>query len=128
MKHLSTIAVAFLLGTTAFADDFNLYYDATTGTEGNKIDAVENLQKLTFENGTMTIIRKDGTTSTLSVANIQRLFFSTDETVAIEEVKADNTAAKHSGVYDMTGRKIDAQQRLSKGLYIIDGKKIFVKD
>lgn len=130
MKHLSTFVAAFLLGMTAFADDFNLYYDATAGTEGNKIESVENLQKLTFEDGKMVVIRKDGTTSTVNISSIQRLYFSTDETVAIEEVKAENTTAKKGEVYDLTGRKLNIDpesQQLPKGIYIIDGKKKLIR-
>ena len=130
MKFFKILAAAFLLSTTAFADDFSLYYDATSSTTSTKIDAVDNLQKLTFENGTMTVIRKDGTTSTVSLSSIKKLFFSTEETVGIEDVKTENPATRKGEVYDLTGRKISIDlnsQRLSKGLYIIDGKKKLIR-
>ena len=130
MKFFKILAAAFLLSTTAFADDFSLYYDATSSTTSTKIDAVDNLQKLTFENGTMTVIRKDGTTSTVSLSSIKKLFFSTEETVGIEDVKTENPATRKGEVYDLTGRKISIDlnsQLLSKGLYIIDGKKKLIR-
>ena len=119
-----------LLLSFAESDDFNLYYDATAGTEAKKIEAVANLQKLTFENGKMTVIKKDGTTSVVNVANIQRLFFATSEAVVgIEEIEAE-TRCEKEGVYDLMGRRLDVdlnKQQLPKGLYIIDGKKVLVK-
>lgn len=130
MKHLSILAVAFMLGIAAFADDFNLYYVATTSADNNKIESVANLQKLTFQDGTMVVTRKDGTTSTISIADIQRLFFSTDATVAIEDVKAEGTGDKENEVYDLTGRKLNidpTQQQLPKGIYIMNGKKVLAK-
>lgn len=130
MKHLSILAAAFMLGTSVFADDFNLYYMGKTSAENTKIESVENLQKLTFRDGTMVVTRKDGTTSTVSVANIQRLFFSTDATVAVEDVKAESTTDKRNEVYDLSGRRQNVdptQKRLPKGAYIVNGKKVLVK-
>ena len=130
MKKMTILAAALMLSATAFADDFNLYYDTTAGTENNMIESVANLQKLTFENGTMKVIRKDGTTSTVSIADIKRLFFSTEETVAIKDVKVEDTTAKTGEVYDLTGRKLNvnlSNHQLPKGIYIIDGKKVLVK-
>lgn len=129
MKFLNIFTAAFLLSTTAFADDFNLYYAATTSTTANKIEAVANLQKLTFENGTMVVIRKDGTTSTINLSSIRKLYFATEEAVGIDDVKAnDDTTAPKGEVYDLTGRKINLDpNNLPKGLYIIDGKKKLIR-
>ena len=43
-------------------------------------------------------------------------------TTVIEEVKAESGKVK--AIYDLQGRKVDTP---SKGIYIINGKKIFVK-
>ena len=129
MKSHTLLTAAFLLSTMAFADDFNLYYDATTSTESRKIESVENLQKLTFEKGTMTVILKNGNTTTVNLSNVKKLFFSTEEAVGIEDVKADDdTTAKKGEVYDLTGRKVNIDpNNLPKGLYIINGKKKLIR-
>ena len=48
--------------------------------------------------------------------------FDIDGTTGVEEVKGENGEVK--GIYDLQGRKVDTQ---SKGIYIIDGKKVFIK-
>ena len=40
----------------------------------------------------------------------------------IDEVKGENGNVK--AIYDLTGRKVEVP---TKGIYIIDGKKVFVK-
>ena len=128
MKHTGILTLVWLLGMTAFADDFKLYYDSTA-SNATQVDAVDNLKKLTFEEGKMTVVRKDGTSTELDLTNVKRLFFSTDPT-AIEEVKEEKAEQKGE-VYDLMGRKLDFDlskgQTLPKGFYIIDGKKVLVK-
>ena len=48
--------------------------------------------------------------------------FDIDGTTGVSEVKTENGEVKT--VYDFQGRKVDTP---SKGLYIIDGRKVFVK-
>lgn len=130
MKRNFILAAALLLRLSSYADDFNLYYDDATSTTSTKIEAVSSLKKLIFENGNIVVEHTDGTTQTISVSSIQRLFFSTDATVtAIKEVKDDEQQeTENCEVYDLTGRRINlAPDQLSKGIYIINGKKTLVK-
>jgi hypothetical protein len=48
--------------------------------------------------------------------------FDFDGTTGLEEVKGESGNAE--AIYDLQGRKVDTQ---SKGIYIIDGKKVFIK-
>lgn len=125
MKKLFTLATALTLGLSAFADDFNLYYNSAEG-DNNKIESVDNLQKLIFENGNLVVTLKDGTSTSLPTEGITRLFFSTEKgIVGIEEVEEANRKGE---VYDLTGRKLSIDiNELLKGIYIVDGKKILVK-
>ena len=130
MKKLITLGTVLAVGLSVFADDFNLYYDSQAGTANTKIEAVNNLQKLTFENGNMVVIMKDGTSTSLPMADIKRLFFASDTAVGIEEVKEETTAEKKGEVYDLTGRKLNINlesEQLPKGIYIIDGQKVFIQ-
>lgn len=130
MKKLITLGTVLAAGLSVFADDFNLYYDSQAGTANTKIEAVSNLQKLTFENGNMVVIMKDGTSTSLPMADIKRLFFASDTAVGIEEVKEETAAEKKGEVYDLTGRKLNINlesEQLPKGIYIIDGKKVFIQ-
>lgn len=131
MKKIITATAALLLGISAFADNFSLYYDYTTATGDatDKIEDVANLKKITFKDGQMVAFRKDGTTSSYSIASVQRLYFRSIEADAIEEVK-ESATPKKGEVYDLMGRKLNidlSKQQLPKGLYIIDGKKTLVK-
>ena len=54
--------------------------------------------------------------------NIEFTLTYTNNATSIEEVKAESGKAK--GIYDLQGRKVENP---TKGIYIIDGKKVFVK-
>lgn len=65
-----------------------------------------------------------------NMARLQKAF--DDEETGIEEIEDRNVeiAQSPSGVYDLNGRRIAEHhnvQSLKKGLYIVNGKKIFVK-
>lgn len=131
MKKNMILSATVLLSATAFADDFNLYYDSSAGNTGIKIESVANLQKITFEDGKMVTFTTDGKTQTLNTADIKRLFFSTEKTVtAIEGVEEGAAGEKVYEVFDLMGRKINIDPQtgeLPKGVYIVNGKKILVK-
>lgn len=129
MRKIITLAVATLLSLSAFADDFNLYYDTTAGDTGKKIESIANLQKIKFENGNLVCVRTDGTTQTLAISSVRRLFFSTDTSiVAIDEVKEESADNGQDEIYDLMGRKLELSKKdLPKGIYIVNGKKLLVK-
>ena len=132
MKKVLLFFVLSFSFLVSFADDFNLYYDTTAGETDKKIESVANLQKLTFKDGQMTVVRTDGTTSILTISTIKRLFFSTTEGLTpIEDVKAEDIIdVKKGEVYDLMGRKLNIdlnKGKLPKGIYIVSGKKVFVK-
>lgn len=126
MRKLLTLTTAFALGLSAFADDFNLYYDSAE-EKNNKIETVANLQKIVFENGNLVVTLKNGTTTSLPMEGVTRLFFNTDAAVGIDDVK-EETASKKGEVYDLTGRKLNIDiNELPKGIYIVDGQKVLIK-
>ena len=128
MKKILSLTAALVLGMTAWAEDFNLYYMASDGTLASQKWAVEQLQKITFEEGKMNVIATDGTTTEISTAGLQKLVFFTETGATdIEEIEDGQTKEKDE-VYDLMGRLInlDADQ-LPKGIYIINGKKTLVK-
>ena len=60
-----------------------------------------------------------------AVAGIKGVGFEFDDETAISSVKADVVAPE--GVYDIKGRKIPAGQKLTRGIYVINGKKVSIK-
>ena len=126
MKKLLTMATALTLGLSAFADDFNLYYDSAE-EENNKIEAVANMQKIVFEDGNLVVTLKDGTSKSIPTAGITRLFFSTETAVGIEDLNVATTDKK-GDVYDLTGRKLNIGiNELPKGIYLVNGQKVLIK-
>lgn len=127
MKKIFTI-IALAMSLTASAEDFSLYYDLASGVKNTEVSAVSNLQKLVFDKeGKLIIYKKDGSSQTIDMSNVSRLFFSTPQTVDIK--KLDNEKGEMN-VFDLTGRKINADQsanKLPKGIYIINGKKTIIK-
>lgn len=131
MKKILTI-IALAVSLTASADDFSLYYDSTSGTKNTEVSAVANLQKIVFDNqGNMVIYMKNGTTETVSLSSVSRLFFSTPKTVSIKDVKGKSSGSFTSSdqIFDLTGRKVsvDSSSQLTPGIYIINGKKTLIK-
>ena len=130
MKRKIVFVATLMLSTIAWAEDFNLYYTAASDGTNVKVESVKNLQKVVFENGNMVITFKDGSSKTVALSLVQRLRFFTDSgIVGVEEVKNAEACMKHQ-VHDLTGRKLGDNiniKQLSKGTYIIDGQKTFIK-
>lgn len=128
-KMLSLMAVLALGALTAEAEDFNLYYVASDGTLATQKWEVNKLQKITFEEGKMHVIAKDGSTTDVPTAGIQKLVFNTEKGITgIEEIQDENQNQAKEEVYDLMGRKLDiAIDQLPKGIYIIAGKKTLIK-
>ena len=128
-KMLSLMAVLALGALTAEAEDFNLYCVAKDGTVATQKWEVNKLQKITFEEGKMHVIAKDGSTTDVPAAGIQKLVFNTEKGITgIEEIQDENQNQAKEEVYDLMGRKLDiAIDQLPKGIYIIAGKKTLIK-
>lgn len=128
-KMLSLMAVLALGALTAEAEDFNLYYVASDGTLATQKWEVNKLQKITFEEGKMHVIAKDGSTTDVSTAGIQKLVFNTEKGITgIEEIQDENQNQAKEEVYDLMGRKLDLDRdQLPSGIYIIAGKKTLIK-
>lgn len=128
-KMLSLMAVLALGALTAEAEDFNLYCVAKDGTLATQKWEVNKLQKITFEEGKMHVIAKDGSTTDVPTAGIQKLVFNTEKGITgIEEIQDENQNQAKEEVYDLMGRKLDiAIDQLPKGIYIIAGKKTLIK-
>ncbi|MBO5586043.1 MAG: hypothetical protein J5924_06695 [Bacteroidaceae bacterium] len=130
MKRKIVFVATLMLSTIAWAEDFNLYYTATSDGTNVKVESVKSLQKVVFENGNMVITFKDGSSKTVALSLVQRLRFFTDSgIVGVEDVKNAEACMKHQ-VHDLTGRKLGDNiniKQLSKGTYIIDGQKTFIK-
>ena len=129
MKKFILLA-ALAISSFATAQDYNLYIMPNSGTE--KGYELKTLQKLTFESGSINVIKKDGTTAqTISLTDVSKIYFSTTP-VGIESMQSATTETVNAkGIYDLTGRKvtnIDLKNgTLPKGIYIKDGKKIVIK-
>lgn len=123
------LVAALAFGCSAFAEDYSLYFDSTNGTKSTEISPVSKLRKLTFESGKLVATYKDGTKKSTPLADIQRLFFAAPSASGVEQVKDIDAVNKAESVYDLTGRKVSSKEgrELSKGLYIVDGKKVLIK-
>ena len=131
MKKKIVFVTTLMVSTIAWAEDFNLYYTATSDGTNVKVESVSNLQKVVFKDGNMVAILFDGTQKTVNLSLVQRLVFFTESgLVGIPGTKEANTANTKHKVYDLTGRllgnNIDVK-KLPKGTYVIDGQKKFIR-
>ena len=130
MKKTFILTLVLALGTlTTKADDFNLYYGANDGALAAQKWEVNKLQKITFEEGKMNVIETDGSTTVVSLTDIQKLVFYTEEGATdIKDVRDENLEQTKEDVYDLMGRKLNIDRdQLPSGIYIIAGKKTLIK-
>lgn len=105
-------------------DDYTLYYSTSSNpASAIAINNVSNIQKIVFKDGKMVTTMKDGSTTEQTASDVQRLWFSTPETVGIKTIK---TEAAQEAIYDLSGRRVKASslEALPKGTYIVNGKKV----
>lgn len=72
MKKTFLVALATLFSLTALADDYSLYVLRPTGETSYKFG---DLQKITFSEGNVIIATKSGTTDTMPISTIERMYF-----------------------------------------------------
>jgi hypothetical protein len=130
MKKTFILTLVLALGAlTTKADDFNLYYVANDGALAAQKWEVNKLQKITFEEGKMNVIETDGSTTVVSLSDIQKLVFYTEEGATdIKDVRDETPEQTKEEVYDLMGRKLNIDRdQLPSGIYIIAGKKTLIK-
>jgi hypothetical protein len=66
------------------------------------------------------------TTSWTVFDNFELYYLGTEMPSAIEHISSENTHDESERIYDLTGRRLNGKPN-SKGIYIINGKKHFVK-
>ena len=130
MKKTFILTLVLALGAlTTKADDFNLYYVANDGALAAQKWEVNKLQKITFEEEKMNVIETDGSTTVVSLSDIQKLVFYTEEGATdIKDVRDETPEQTKEEVYDLMGRKLNIDRdQLPSGIYIIAGKKTLIK-
>lgn len=130
MKKTFILTLVLALGAlTTKANDFNLYYVANDGALAAQKWEVNKLQKITFEEGKMNVIETDGSTTVVSLSDIQKLVFYTEEGATdIKDVRDETPEQTKEDVYDLMGRKLNIDRdQLPSGIYIIAGKKTLIK-
>lgn len=118
MKKLIIMAM-LAIGTTAFAEDYKYLTMAYNSVE-QSIE-LATVQKITFEGGQVVVATSEGN-QTFPQSQMEKMFFSQTPT-AVKSVTAEANEAEKA-IYDLTGRRV---QKATKGIYIIDGKKVVIK-
>lgn len=130
-RRISAFAVVMASVATAAADDFNLYYSQPEGAAATLVAATSQIDKIVFEDSGVKVVLVDGKSTTLAATRVKRLFFSTEKTVGLTDTPVVLTQALDADVKDMTGRvvgKVKDFDSLSKGIYVIGGKKVIKID
>lgn len=120
-RKLLTAMAALTVGTTASADEFPYLSFETTSGEVVSV-GVENLE-MKFADGKLKVTAANETKE-FSVAELSRMFFSSEATAIKELTTAGSSMAKT--VYSLSGTKLgtfgslaDIKATLGSGLYII---------
>ena len=104
----------FLLSMSAMAE----------GTEPEKVD-VRQLSKITFDGDNVILYYADGTTT--ESKDMETVVIDLTDATNIETARQIH-ALKDKGVYNLRGQYVgQGVKGLSKGVYIVDGKKVIIK-
>lgn len=87
MKRFILAALTLVAALTASADDIKLFVVADNAPE--KSYPVAQLQKITFADGKVCILSKDGTEAQVAIANVKDIYFDTQST-PVEQLNADS--------------------------------------
>ena len=119
MKKTYLVLLAGMLSTVAYADN-----KQTVKIDGNVIDKV--VTKITFEGDDVVLNYADNTSETKDMSLVT-LSFSYSTTTGISQVEGIKQALQGK-VYNLQGQCVGSSlQGLSKGVYIINGKKVIIK-
>lgn len=143
MKRTLLAAIAALFCLSAMAEDFNLYI--INAASEKTTYAVTDLQKITFEDGSVVVTTTAGTTATVAISDIAKMYFNTESAEGINAISQSaisfdgNTihfaeSADKVSVYSASGSLVATGSQLAgstlslsdmpHGVYIvaIDGK------
>lgn len=91
MKKILFLAIAILFSLNALADDFSLYI-LTTGESTPTDYAVKDIQKITFSDGNVVVTKTDGTSATVAMNNITKIYLDSSVADAIDNVSGNQFA------------------------------------
>ena len=119
MKKTYLVLLACMLSTVAYADN-----KQTVKIDGNVIDKV--VTEITFEGDDVVLNYADNTSETKDMSLVT-LSFSYSTTTGISQVEGIKQALQGK-VYNLQGQCVGSSlQGLSKGVYMINGKKVIIK-
>jgi len=104
MKRTLFALALLVAAPAAQADIIVLQTDGTVATQ----QAVSNVQKITFADGSVNVALTDGTTQTTAISATRKIYFSDDET-GIREIFGNTVATNGRGtlrVIDAAGRTV----------------------
>ena len=117
MKKTYLVLLACMLSTVAYADN-----KQTVKIDGNVIDKV--VTEITFEGDDVVLNYADNTSETKDMLLVA---FSFGGTTGINHVEK-TTKTWNGKVYNLNGQLVGTSvERLSKGVYVINGQKLIVK-
>lgn len=117
MKKTYLVLLAGMLSTVAYADN-----KQTVKIDGNVIDKV--VTEITFEGDDVVLNYADKTSETKDMSLVA---FSFGGTTGINHVEK-TTKTWNGKVYNLNGQLVGTSvERLSKGVYVINGQKLIVK-
>ena len=122
----NTIIYDMQSGTEFVAPTLNNPHNLTINYESNntKVASVDTLLGLVtiHENGEATITAKSEETNEYVAGNASYIIIVSNNTTGIDNIECIDM--EKDVIYDLQGRKVN---KLSKGIYIVNGKKIIVK-
>ena len=119
MKKTYLVLLAGMLSTVAYADN-----KQTVKIDGNVIDKV--VTEITFEGDDVVLNYADNTSETKDMSLVA-LSFTYGGTTGINHVEK-TTKTWNGKVYNLNGQLVGTSvERLSKGVYVINGQKLIVK-
>jgi len=120
MKRIYLFLFVGLLATHVMADN-----KQTITVNGSTVD--KTVKEITFDGDNVTLVYSDETTQTEDMSLVKLAFAYDGSTTGINQVETAKKALQGK-VFNLNGQLVGTStQGLSKGVYIVNGKKVIIK-
>lgn len=127
MNHMKKTFLTMLCAVTAvvsFADDFTYPYLVFTASDGTQTAVAVNQLEITFNDGKLVASNATGTQTTLTLAELAAMQFSTATELPtnVRAVTPESLNSQAETFYDLSGRhayRKNENMPLRKGVYVI---------
>lgn len=127
------LTLSLMIAVALTANAGNLDYLTVQKSDGTMVSFRSSGLTITFSGGNM-IVTQSGTPTTLPLSALSKMFFSDNDVSGIKAATQARTSVEAGEVFDLQGRRVATQMRLTdmqgklpKGIYVVKNGDATVK-